>query len=74
MALIHRQTFARIVEKYGSHDRIRAFSCWHQLLCMSFGQFTQRESLTMYSHLFECSSGETLPSGLDLWGKPFHLV
>ncbi len=45
MGLIHRQTFARIVEKYGGHDPMRTFSCWRQLLCMSFGQLTQRESL-----------------------------
>ncbi|MCB9082443.1 MAG: IS4 family transposase [Lewinellaceae bacterium] len=45
MGLIHRQTFARIVEKFGGNERIRTFSCWHQLLCMSFGQLTHRESL-----------------------------
>lgn len=45
MGLIHRQAFARIVEKFGGNDRIRTFSCWHQLLCMSFGQLTQRDSL-----------------------------
>jgi hypothetical protein len=45
MSLIHRQAFARIVEKYNGNDRIRTFSCWHQFLCMSFGQLTQRESL-----------------------------
>lgn len=45
MQLIHRQSFARFVGKYGGNYRVKHFSCWHQFLCMSFGQLSQRESL-----------------------------
>jgi hypothetical protein len=45
MQLVHRQSFARLVDKYGGNYRVRSFSCWHQFLCMSFGQLAQRESL-----------------------------
>jgi transposase len=45
MHLVHQQSFNRIVNKYGGNYRVRSFSCWHQFLCMSFGQLTHRESL-----------------------------
>lgn len=45
MSLIHRQSFNRLVDKYNGNYRVRSFSCWHQFLCMSFGQLTHRESL-----------------------------
>lgn len=45
MQLVHRQSFARFVDRYSGNYRVRSFSCWHQFLCMSFGQLTQRESL-----------------------------
>ena len=45
MSLIHPEEFARCVEKYNGHHRVRHFSCWHQFLCLSFGQLTHRESL-----------------------------
>ncbi len=45
MQLIHRQSFARFVGKFGGNYRVKHFSCWHQFLCMSFGQLSQRESL-----------------------------
>ena len=43
--LIHRQSFARYVNKYQGNYRVQSFTCWHQFLSMSFGQLTQRESL-----------------------------
>lgn len=45
MSLIHPEEFARCVERYNGHHRVRHFSCWHQFLCLSFGQLTHRESL-----------------------------
>lgn len=45
MALIHPETFSRCVKKYKGNYRVRNFSCWHQFLCLSFGQLTHRESL-----------------------------
>jgi len=45
MGLIHSEEFARLVNKYNGNYRVRSFNCWHQFLCMSFGQLTHRESL-----------------------------
>ena len=45
ISLIHRQSFARHVKRYNGNYRVQSFTCWHQFLCMSFGQLTHRESL-----------------------------
>ena len=45
LGMIHEETFRRIVIKYKGNHRVRSFTCWHQFLCMSFGQLTRRESL-----------------------------
>lgn len=45
MSLVHSEEFAKYVDKYNGNYRVRTFSCWHQFLCMSFGQLTHRESL-----------------------------
>lgn len=40
-----RRSFDRIVEKYNGNKHIRSFTCWNQMLCMVFGQLTNRDSL-----------------------------
>ena len=45
MSLIDPNDFRRCVTRYQGDYRVRQFSCWHQFLCMSFGQLTHRESL-----------------------------
>ena len=35
----------RIKTRSKGDYRVRSFKCWHQFLCMSFGQMTRRESL-----------------------------
>ena len=45
MSLIDPNEFRRCVKRYGGDYRVRNFSCWHQFLCLSFGQLTHRESL-----------------------------
>ena len=44
-ALLPQRTFRRYVEKYGGDKHIKSFSCYHQLLCMIFGQLSSRDSL-----------------------------
>jgi len=34
-----------LVEKYGGNKYVKHFTCWNQLLCMLFGQLTNRDSL-----------------------------
>ena len=38
--------FNRSVRKYKGSYKIQHFTCWHQLLCMIFGQIGNRESLS----------------------------
>lgn len=38
--------FNRYVSKYRGNYKVKSFSCWHQLLCMMFGQLSSRESLS----------------------------
>ena len=40
-----KRVFDCIVLRYSGDKRIRFFSCWNQLLCMIFGQITNRDSL-----------------------------
>ena len=40
-----QRVFDRIVEKYDGNRYVKHFSCWNQLLCMLFGQLTNRNSL-----------------------------
>lgn len=38
--------FNRCVKKYHGSYKVHHFTCWHQLLCMVFGQMANRESLS----------------------------
>jgi hypothetical protein len=38
--------FKKCVERYDGNHKVKEFSCWHQLLCMMFGQLSNRESLS----------------------------
>lgn len=40
-----QRIFDRIVDKHSGNYRIRHFTCWNQMLCMMFGQLSNRESL-----------------------------
>jgi hypothetical protein len=40
-----KRIFDSIVFRYSGDKNIRFFSCWNQLLCMIFGQLTNRDSL-----------------------------
>lgn len=40
-----KRVFESIVNRYSGDKGVRFFSCWNQLLCMIFGQLTNRDSL-----------------------------
>ena len=40
-----QRIFDRFVKKYDGNKWVKHFSCWNQLLCMLFGQLTNRDSL-----------------------------
>jgi Domain of unknown function (DUF4372)/Transposase DDE domain len=41
-----RRAFDTCVTHYRGNNYVRHFTCWHQLLCMMFGQLCNRESLS----------------------------
>lgn len=40
-----KRVFDCIVTRYSGDKKVRHFSCWNQMLCMVFGQLTNRDSL-----------------------------
>jgi hypothetical protein len=42
---LSKRVFDCIVVRYSGDKHVRFFSCWNQLLCMIFGQLTNRDSL-----------------------------
>ena len=40
-----KRVFDCIVTRYSGDKKVRHFSCWNQMLCMIFGQLTNRDSL-----------------------------
>ncbi len=45
MEFISKYEFDKLVSKYKGNYKSRTFTCWDQILCMSFAQLTYRESL-----------------------------
>jgi len=44
-AFLPQRVFDRIVSKHAGNYKTRHFSCWNQMLCMIFGQLSNRDSL-----------------------------
>jgi hypothetical protein len=44
-AFLPQRVFDGLVTKYQGNYRVRHFTCWNQLLCMMFGQLSNRDSL-----------------------------
>lgn len=38
--------FNRCIKQFDGNYKVKHFTCWHQLLCMMFGQLSNRESLS----------------------------
>lgn len=45
-SFLPQRIFDRIVSKYKGNYKVRHFTCWNQMLCMMFGQLSNRESLS----------------------------
>jgi hypothetical protein len=56
--------FQKCVARYGGDSRLRGFSCWDQLLAMSFAQLTYRESLRDIEACLRSMSGKLYHMGL----------
>jgi Domain of unknown function (DUF4372)/Transposase DDE domain len=56
--------FQKCVTRYDGDSRLRGFSCWDQLLAMSFAQLTYRESLRDIEACLRSMSGKLYHMGL----------
>lgn len=45
VSFLDRNKFNHIVRKYGGDKYVKHFTCWNQLLCLMFGQLSNRASL-----------------------------
>lgn len=46
VSVLDANDFTKCVARYKGNYKVKDFSCWHQLLCMMFGQLANRESLS----------------------------
>ena len=46
VSFIDANDFKKCVDRYDGNYKVKGYSCWHQLLCMMFGQLANRESLS----------------------------
>lgn len=59
-----QRVFDSIVKKYDGDKYVKHFSCWNQLLCMLFGQLTNRDSLRDLIVTLEAHSKKSYHLGL----------
>jgi hypothetical protein len=45
-SFIPQRAFDNIVRRYHGDYRVRHFTCWNQLMCMMYGQLSNRDSLS----------------------------
>ena len=58
-----QRIFDKLVIKYDGNKYIKHFSCWNQLLCMVFGQLTNRDSLRDLLVAINAHSGKSYHLG-----------
>jgi hypothetical protein len=58
-----QRVFDRLVEKYKGNRYVKHFTCWNQLLCMVFGQLTNRDSLRDLIVIIDAHSRKTYHLG-----------
>lgn len=58
-----QRIFDRLVEKYEGNRYVKHFTCWNQLLCMIFGQLTNRDSLRDLIVIIDAHSKKTYHLG-----------
>jgi len=46
MSFLPSNDFIKCVKKYNGNYKVQHFTCWHQLMCMLFGQLSNRDSLS----------------------------
>jgi hypothetical protein len=62
--LLPANEFIRCVKKYNGNHQVKHFTCWHQLMCMLFGQLANRDSLSDLVLCLESQRGKWYHLGL----------
>ncbi len=64
VSFLNRSKFNRIVAKYNGDKYVKHFTCWNQLLCLMFGQLSNRVSLRDLIVALEAHKGKLYHLGL----------
>jgi hypothetical protein len=59
-----QRIFDRMVDKYNGNKYVKHFTCWNQMLCMVFGQLTNRDSLRDLMVVLDAHSSKFYHLGL----------
>src|SRR5690606_10402022 len=59
-----RRVFDTIAQKHGGNRYVKHFTCWNQLLCMMFGQLSNRNSLRDLMLVLDAHSNKSYHLGL----------
>lgn len=62
-SFLPQRVFDRLVSKYDGNKYVKHFTCWNQLLCMIFGQLTNRNSLRDLAIIINAHSSKTYHLG-----------
>ena len=64
ISFLNQDKFRRIVDKYQGNRYVKHFTCWNQLLCLMFGQLSNRVSLRDLIVALETHKGKLYYLGL----------
>ena len=62
-SFLPQRIFDKFVSKYNGNKYVKHFSCWNQLLCMVFGQLTNRNSLRDLTVIINAHSSKSYHLG-----------
>jgi transposase len=62
-SFLPQRVFDKFVSKYSGNKYVKHFTCWNQLLCMIFGQLTNRNSLRDLVVILDAHSNKTYHLG-----------
>lgn len=62
-SFLPQRVFDKFVSKYSGNKYVKHFTCWNQLLCMVFGQLTNRNSLRDLIVILDAHSNKTYHLG-----------
>ena len=62
-SFLPQRVFDKLVSKYDGNKYVKHFSCWNQLLCMVFGQLTNRNSLRDLTLIINAHSSKSYHLG-----------